>query len=166
MASVKAIPDGYHVLTPYLVVRGGAAAIDFYKRAFGAKEVVRMAGPDGKIMHAELKIGDSMIMLGDECDMGGHRSPLSLGGTPIGLHVYVANVDAAFQQAVAAGAEPKMPPTDMFWGDRFSKLVDPFGHEWSLATHKEDVSAEECARRSQAFMAQMASQPPVNPVTV
>ena len=135
MASVKAIPNGYHTVTPYLVARGADAAIDFYKRAFGAQEVVRMAGPNGKIMHAELKIGDSMIMLGDEClEMGGHPSPLSLGGTPLGLHLYVANVDAAFQQAVAAGAQVKMPPTDMFWGDRFAKLSDPFGHEWSITS--------------------------------
>jgi PhnB protein len=163
MASVKAIPSGYHTVTPYLALRGADAAIDFYKRAFGAQEVARMAGPNGKIMHGELKIGDSMIMLGEECpEMGGNRSPLSLGGTPLGLHLYVADVDASFQRAVAAGAQVKMPPTDMFWGDRFSKLVDPFGHEWSLATHKEDVSVEEMKRRSDAFMAQMQSQPATN----
>jgi PhnB protein len=157
MAKVNPIPNGYHVVTPYLTIQGAGEAIDFYKRAFGAVEVARMATPDGKIMHAELQIGDSFIMLGDENPQY-NRSPKSLGGTAVGLHLYVPDVDAAFARAVGAGATPKMPPTDMFWGDRFGKLTDPYGHEWSLATHKEDVGPEEMRRRAQEAMAQMAQK--------
>ena len=160
--TVKPIPEGYHTATPYLIIKGAAEAIEFYKKAFGAKEIMRMSQTDGRIGHAEIKIGDSPIMLADEFPEMDARSPHSLGGSPVSILLYVEDVDAMFTQAVAAGAQVKMPPTDMFWGDRFSKVVDPFGHEWSLATHKEDVSPEECARRSQAFMAQMQSQPAAN----
>jgi uncharacterized glyoxalase superfamily protein PhnB len=133
---VKAIPDGYHTVTPYLAIRGAAEAIEFYQRAFGATETCRMPGPDGRLMHAEIRIGDSNVMLGDECPEMGALSPLSRGGATGGLCLYVPDVDASFGRAVGAGATVKMPPMDMFWGDRYCKVVDPFGHEWSLATHK------------------------------
>src|SRR5690348_13702137 len=124
---VKPIPDGFHTVTPYLVVNDAAKAIDFYKRAFDAKERYRMEGPPGKIGHAELQIGDSVIMLGDEMPQMGIKSPNSLGGTTNGIFLYVKDVDAAFEKAVAAGAKSTMPPADMFWGDRYGKLTDPFG---------------------------------------
>jgi uncharacterized glyoxalase superfamily protein PhnB len=153
----KAIPDGYHTVTPYLMVRGADRAIEFYKRAFGAEELMRMSGPDGKrIMHAEIKIGDSRIFLSEEFPEMGCRSPESLGGTASSLHLYVEDVDAAFKRAVAAGAQVKMPVADMFWGDRFGKLIDPFGHEWGMATHKEDPTPEEIRERANVFFAQMA----------
>jgi len=155
---VKPIPTGYHTATPYLVVNNAAGAIDFYTRAFGAKEVVRMNGPQGKIAHAEIKIGDSMIMLGDEMPGAGVHSPQSLGGTTSSVFLYVENVDSLYNQATSAGGKAVMPPTDMFWGDRFGKLKDPFGHEWALATHKEDVAPEEMSRRMKAEMARMAGQ--------
>lgn len=155
---VRPVPEGYHTLTPYLVVEDAARAIDFYKRAFGAQERVRMGGPGGKIGHAELKIGDSMIMLSDEMPGGGCRSPHSLGGTTASVFLYVNDVDSAFKQAEAAGAKAEMPPTDMFWGDRFGKLSDPFGHSWAMATHKEDVAPEEMQKRSKAFMEKMGQQ--------
>lgn len=159
MAKVKAIPDGYHTVIPTLIVRGADKAIDFYKRAFGAKELMRMPGPGGKgIMHAEIKIGDSAIMLADEFPDMGTRSPETLGGVAGSIYLYLEDVDKSFEQAVAAGAQSKMPPTDMFWGDRFAKLTDPFGHEWAMATHKEDVSEEEIRKRGEAFMAQMSSR--------
>ena len=152
----KPIPEGYHTLTPYLRVKGGEAAIEFYKKAFGAELRGKMPGPDGKtIMHAELKIGDSIIMLADECPEMGGKSPLSLGGTGLGLHVYVNDVDAAFKRAVDAGAKVKMPVSDMFWGDRYGQLQDPFGHEWSIATHKEDLPAQEIQKRGMEFMKKM-----------
>src|SRR5437867_4774939 len=154
MTQVKSIPSGFHTLTPYLVVRGAARAIEFYKKAFGAEELARMPGPDGKtIGHAELKVGDSVFFLSDECPGMGCQSPETLKGTTQALHIYVQDVDAAFDQAVAAGATVKMPVADMFWGDRFGKLADPFGHEWSLGTHKEDLSPEEIDRRAKAFFA-------------
>jgi PhnB protein len=154
---VKPIPAGYHVATPALCVRGAAEAIEFYKKVFGAVEVMRMPGPGGQgVMHAEIKIGDSPIMLGDEFPNMGNKSPLSLGGTASSIMLYFDDVDAAFERAVAAGATPEMPPTNMFWGDRYAKVIDPFGHAWSLGTHVEDVSPEEMARRGQEFMAQMA----------
>lgn len=153
----KAIPDGYHTVTPYLMVRGADRAIEFYKRAFGAEELMRMSGPDGKrIMHAEIKIGDSRIFLSEEFPEMGCRSPESLGGTASSLHLYVEDVDAAFKRAVAAGAQVKMPVADMFWGDRFGKLIDPFGHEWGMATHTEDLTPEEIRERANVFFAQMA----------
>jgi PhnB protein len=153
---VNAIPSGYHSLTPYLVVNDASRAIDFYKQAFGAKETVRMAGPGGKIGHAELKIGDSMLMLSDEMPGSGNRSPQSLGGSPVSVFMYVENVDSVFDQAVKAGAKADKPPEDMFWGDRFGHLTDPFGHLWAIATHIEDVAPEEMRKRAQAAMAQMA----------
>lgn len=157
--SVKPIPEGCHTVIPYLMVRGAADAIEFYKKAFGAQEICRMAMPGGNIMHAEIKIGDSLIFLGDECPTM-MFSPASLGGTSVSIHLYVENVDAAHERAVKAGATSQMPPQDMFWGDRYTKLVDPFGHSWGIATHIEDVSAEEMDRRAQAFCAQMAEQAP------
>jgi uncharacterized glyoxalase superfamily protein PhnB len=152
----KPIPDGYHTVTPYLTVKGAAQAIDFYTRALGAKEVERMTGPDGKsIMHAEIRIGDSVVMLSDEFPQMGARSPQTLGGTTGSIFLYVTDVDTAFKRALDAGAKALMPPTDMFWGDRFGKFADPFGHEWGMATHKEDLSPEEIRKRGQAAMAAM-----------
>ena len=152
MSRVKPIPDGYHTLTPYLRVRGGAAAIEFYKRAFGAREVTRMSAPDpAKVLHAELVIGDSRLMLGDEAPEMNALSPQSVGGTGSGVFLYVEDVDAVYARAVEAGARGDMPPQDMFWGDRYGKLTDPFGHEWSIGTHVEDVSDEEIARRAAKF---------------
>src|SRR5438309_1028245 len=153
---VNPIPSGYHSVTPYLVVNDASRAIEYYKQAFKAKETVRMAGPGGKIGHAELKIGDSMIMLSDEMPGSGNRSPQSLGGSPVSIFLYVENVDSTFNEAVKAGAKADKPPQDMFWGDRFGALTDPFGHIWALATHIEDVTPEEMKKRSEAFMAQMS----------
>ena len=156
--NVKPIPDGYHTATPYLVVRGADKALDFYTRAFGAKEVVRMDGPGGKVMHAEFQIGDSMIMLSEEFPQMGSVSPSTLNGTASSVMLYVADVDAAFHKAIAAGAKEEMAPMDMFWGDRFGKLVDPFGHKWAIATHKEDVAPDEMRSRADAFNKQMAAK--------
>ncbi len=150
MSRVKPIPDGYHSASPYLVVGGAAQAIEFYKRAFGAQEQMRMPSPDGKIVHGEIKIGDSVVMLADEFPEYGSRSPKSLGGTPSSVFLYVQDVDAVFQSAVSAGAKSLMPVADMFWGDRYGKLEDPFGHQWQIATHKEDLTPEEMKRRSGA----------------
>jgi PhnB protein len=150
--NVKPIPEGYHTVTPYLIVKDGARAIEFYKNAFGAKELFRMPSPDGKIMHAELQIGDSRIMLTTESPQAGSRSPETLKGTPVGIFLYLDDVDAAYKRAVAAGAKEQQAPQDMFWGDRYGKVADPFGHEWQLATHKEDVSPEEVGKRAQAAM--------------
>ena len=155
---VKPIPDGYHSVTPYLVVDDAAKAIDFYRRAFGAQEIMRMSGPQGKIGHAELKIGDSMIMLSDEMPQAGTRSAKSLGGSPVGIFLYVTDVDTVYNQAVAAGAKAEMPLADQFWGDRYGKLSDPFGHHWSLATHKEDVAPAEMQKRAAEAMAKMGQQ--------
>jgi PhnB protein len=156
--SVKPIPAGYHTITPHLVVNDAAAAIDYYKRAFGAREISRMDTPMGKIGHAELEIGDSRIMMADEWPGAGVKSPQSLGGTPVAIHLYVDDVDSVYQRAVAAGGQQEMPPTDMFWGDRYGKLKDPFGHSWGIATHKEDVAPEEMKRRMQEEMAKMAGR--------
>lgn len=153
---VQAIPPGYHSVTPYLVVDDGARAIDFYKRSFGASELSRMATPDGKIAHAELKIGDSMIMLSDA--MMGYRSPESLGGSPVSLFLYVEDVDSVFNRAIEAGAKSDMPPADMFWGDRYGKLTDPFGHLWGIGTHIEDVAPAEMEKRAREAMAKAAGQ--------
>lgn len=157
MSNVKAIPDGYNSVTPYMCIKGAAKAIEFYKSAFGATEFVRMAGPDGQIMHAELKIGDSIIMLSDEQPQRGALSPHSVGGTPITLHLYVANVDAVVQKAVDAGAKLDQPVKDQFYGDRTGSLTDPFGHKWYVATHVEDVSPEEMKKRAAAAMSKAAS---------
>jgi PhnB protein len=141
--SVDAVPKGYHTLTPFLTCKDAVKAIEFYKQAFGATERGVMKGPDGKVMHAELTIGDSIIMLADEFPQFGSLSPQSIGGSGMGLHIYIEDVDTAFDRAVKAGAKVEMPVTDMFWGDRYGKLADPFGHKWSIATHKKDVSVDE-----------------------
>lgn len=145
---VKPIPDGFHSATPYLVVKGAAAAIDFYKKAFGAKELFRMAGPDGKLMHAEITIGDSRIMLADEAPAAS-KGPL---GTVSAIYLYVEDIDVTFKQAVTAGGKETMPVQDMFWGDRTGKLTDPFGQRWQLATHKEDLTPEEIGERATALV--------------
>ena len=156
--AVKPIPEGYHTLSPYLAVDNAAEAIDWYKRAFGAQETVRMLGPDGKIGHAELKIGDSHLMLSDPFPQASTKPPKELGGTSTSIFIYVEDVDATFKQAVDAGATVTMPLDDMFWGDRFGSVTDPYGHSWSMATHVEDVPPEEMEERSKAAMAAMASQ--------
>jgi PhnB protein len=147
----KAVPEGYHTLIPHLVVKGASQAIEFYKKVFGAEEISRLPAPDGKsLMHAAIKIGDSRLFLVDEfLEMGG-LGPLSIGGTPVTIHVYVEDVDTVFNQAVAAGAQVRAPLADMFWGDRYGVLTDPFGHSWSLATHKEDLTPEEISKGAQA----------------
>jgi PhnB protein len=146
----KPVPDGYHTATPYLIVKGAAQAIEFYKKAFGATELMRMAQPGGKIGHAEIKIGDSPIMLADESPDVGARSPQSIGGSPVSIMLYVEDVDRIFSQAVAAGAKVKRPVADQFYGDRTGGIEDPFGHLWYIATHKEDVSPEEMRKRAAA----------------
>ena len=150
---VKPVPDGYHTVTPYLIVGDAAAAIEFYKRAFGATERMRLADPSGKVGHAEIVIGDSAVMLADEFPEMGARGPKSLGGSPVGLAVYVEDVDAMAERAVAAGATVVRPVQDQFYGDRSGTFEDPFGHKWTLATHKEDVSPEEMTRRFEAATA-------------
>ena len=149
MADVKPIPDGYHSVTPYLICDRAADAIEYYKKAFGATELFRM-DHEGKIGHAELKIGDSPIMLADEFPQMGYRSPKSLGGTPVSLMIYVPDVDTVYKQAIDAGATEVKPLTDQFYGDRSGTLTDPFGHVWTIATHKEDVTMEEMNRRMAA----------------
>jgi len=156
--AVTPIPEGFHTVTPHLVIKGAATAIDFYKRAFGAEVLARMDGPGGSVGHAELKIGDSIIFLADEFPGAPCKSPQSLGGTTATLHIYVPAVDASFKQAIAAGAREIMAVADMFWGDRFGQLQDPFGHTWSIATRKEEVSPQEMEKRAQAFWAQMQAQ--------
>jgi PhnB protein len=153
--AVKPIPEGYHTLSTYIAVDNASEAIDFYKRAFGAKERVRMEAPGGAIGHAELEIGDSLIMLSDPMPQALTKSPKQVGGTTAGIFMYSKDVDAAMEKAVEAGATVEMEPDDMFWGDRFGSVVDPFGHVWSIATHKEDLSMEEIAERGKAAMAQM-----------
>jgi uncharacterized glyoxalase superfamily protein PhnB len=159
MASkVDAIPKGYHTITPNLVVKNANSAIDFYKKAFGAIEKEICLGPDGKsIMHAELKIGDSIVMLNDEFPDMGCVGPQSLGGTSFSLYLYVDDVDTWHKRAVTHGATVSMPVTDMFWGDRFGQIIDPFGHRWSLATHTRDMTPEEIKKEQEAWQKQMAS---------
>jgi uncharacterized glyoxalase superfamily protein PhnB len=153
------IPDGAHTVTPYMTLKDASRAIEFYARAFGAEEVVRMPGPGGRgVMHAEIKIGDSMVYLSDEMPGTGAKSPGALGGTAVTLHLYVPDSDAAYARAVAAGAKGTMPPADMFWGDRFSQVVDPFGHRWSIATHTEDLTPEQMGQRADEFFAAFAAQ--------
>ncbi len=148
----KYIPEGFHAVTPYLTVKNADQAIEFYKRAFSARERVRMAGPDGKVAHAELQIADSIIMLGEECPEHGSVSPQTLEGSPVGLALYVENVDEAFERAVDAGASVKEAVADKFWGDRSGALTDPFGHKWMLLTHIEDVPPQEMKKRmAEAF---------------
>ncbi len=144
----RPIPEGYHSVTPYLIVTGAASAIEFYKHAFGAKELMRIPHPDGRVGHAELQIGDSRIMLADEFPEMGARSPMTLGGTPVGIQLYVDDVDAVTRRALAAGAKTLRPVKDQFYGDRSGTLSDPFGHQWTISTHKEDVSLEEMQRRA------------------
>ena len=152
MASqVKAKPDGYHNITPYLVVRGAAAAIDFYKNVFGASEIMRMPQPDGRIGHAELKIGDSVFMLADEHPEMNIVGPATLGNSTVGLLLYVDDCDKTFNSAVSSGARVEKPLADQFYGDRSGTIVDPFGHKWTVATHKEDVTPEEMDRRMAAM---------------
>jgi len=151
--AVKPIPEGYHSVTPYLILKGAAAALDFYKKAFGATELFRFPMPDGKIGHAEIKIGDSHIMLADEPQdephqQMGFKAPKSLNGTSVGIMLYVENVDAVAKQAVAAGAKEVRPVVDQFYGDRSGTFLDPFGHGWTIGTHKEDISPEELQRRA------------------
>ncbi|MGH2703271.1 MAG: VOC family protein [Actinomycetota bacterium] len=151
MADVKPIPDGYPQVTPYLCVDGAAAAIDFYSEVFGAKERMRMASPGGKIGHAELQLGDSLIMLADEHPEMGIRGPGAFGGTPVTISLYVEDVDDVFKRATKAGAKVLRELEDQFYGDRSGQFEDPFGHQWSVATHIEDVSPEEMERRSEAM---------------
>jgi len=153
---VKPIPDGCHTVTPHLVVRGAGKALEFYKKAFGARELSCCCGPDGKsVMHAEMQIGNSHVYLCDECPEMGAKSPLAYEGSPVTIHLYVEDADAVFNQAVKAGAEVAMPIADMFWGDRYGALKDPFGHNWSVATHKEDLTPQEMQKR----MAETFAQP-------
>ncbi|MBI3893700.1 MAG: VOC family protein [Candidatus Wallbacteria bacterium] len=150
----RPIPEGFHTLTPHLIVRDTRKAIDFYKRAFGAKEIGCHLMPDGKtVMHAELRIGDSPLMLAEENPQWKCASPLTLNGSPVTIHVYVTDVDASYNQAVAAGATVKMPPENMFWGDRFAQVSDPFGHVWSIATHVEDLTEAQVEEKAKALFA-------------
>jgi PhnB protein len=149
---VKAIPEAYHSVTPYLSIQGAAQAIEFYKKAFGAKERVRMPAPGNKIGHAEIQIGDSMIMLADEMPGMGNRSPQTLGGSPVGIVLYVEDVDKVFNQAVSAGAKVERPLKNEFYGDRAGTVRDPFGHEWHIHTHIEDVTMEEMQKRIAAMV--------------
>ena len=157
---VAPVPPGFHTVTPHLVCRDAAAAIAFYVEAFGARQRARMDDPSGRVAHAEIRIGDSIVMLGEEMPEMGASAPPTVGGTSVHIFLYVPAVDKSFARATAAGATAEMPPTDMFWGDRYAKVVDPFGHKWSLATHIEDVSLREMRKRGAAAMAQMASGGP------
>ena len=150
--ATKAIPEGYRTATPYLIVKGAAEAIDFYKRAFGATEMLRMADPQGRVGHAEFRIGDSVIMLADEHPAMGYRGPRALGGSSVSILLYLDDVDTVFERAVKAGAKALRPVADQFYGDRSGTLEDPFGHVWTIATHVEDVPPEELKRRAEAVM--------------
>ena len=154
-AKTQAIPKGHHTVTPSLFVAGAAKAIDFYKKAFGAEELMRFPAPDGTIMHAEIRIGDSIIMLGDEMPDQGGRGPKSIGGTPVSFFVFGENVDAAWKRAVDAGAKPIVPLADQFWGDRTGCLEDPFGHQWWLAQHIQDLTTEQLRKNAESFFSQM-----------
>ena len=158
--AVSFIPDGYHTATLYLAVKGAAKAIDFYKDAFGAEELMRMEGPNGSIAHAEIKIGDSPIMLADEFPEMGHVSPATLGGSPAGVMLYVKDCDAMFAKALALGATVLKPLQDQFYGDRSGQVLDPYGHQWTIATHLEDVTPREMQRRMEAGLAQPPPPPP------
>jgi PhnB protein len=156
---VNPIPQGYHTVTPSIVVRGAEKALDFYRKAFNAEETLRMPGPDGKIIHAEFRIGDSVMMLGEEMpDMGG-KSPQALGGSPVSFFIYLENVDEAWQRAINAGAKQVMPLADMFWGDRAGCVDDPFGHHWWLAQHVADLTPEEIKRGQEEFFSQSHTTP-------
>jgi PhnB protein len=154
--AIKPIPEGYHSVTPYLIIKGASAAIDYYKKVFGATERMRMPGPGGTVGHAEIVIGGSTVMLADEHPEMGFRSPKTLGGTPVSIALYVPDVDAVFKRAVDAGAKAQRPVENQFYGDRTGTLEDPFGHVWSVATHVEDVSPEEMARRAAEMSQQQA----------
>ena len=154
MSKAKAVPEGFTTVTASLVQRDCAKAIEFYKRALGAEEVMRMPGPDGKIMHAEVKIGTSIVMMNDE--VMGAKSAESLGGSPVTFYLYVENCDQAYQKAIAAGGKEVMPPADMFWGDRMSQFLDPFGYRWSISTHVKDMTPEEIKKGQEEWMKQMA----------
>ena len=156
MKAKQAIPTGFHTVTPSLFVRNAAQAIDFYKTALGAEERMRMAGPDGKIGHAELQIGDSIIFLSDENPGYGTKSPEALGGVSGALYLYVEDVDKSFQRAIDAGGKAKMPVGDMFWGDRVGNFTDPFGHNWTLSTHTQDLTEHEMEEGAKKFFAEMA----------
>jgi len=156
--SSKPIPQGFHTVTPTLVVQNATRAIEFYKKALGAQERMRFTTPDGKVSHAEIQIGDSVIFLSDEMPNMSSKSPQSLGASTGGLFIYVEDVDKEFKRAVDAGGKTIMPVADMFWGDRFGSFVDPFGHTWSLSTHTEDLSQREIEERAKAFYAQMAQK--------
>jgi PhnB protein len=153
---VKAVPEGYNTVTPYLIVDGAARALEFYKKAFGAQEVMRFDAPGGKIGHAEIRIGNSPIMLADEFPEMDAKGPPAFGGSPVSLHLYVADVDALAKRAVDAGAKLTRPIADQFYGDRLGSVTDPFGHVWHIATHKEDLSAEEMKRRADKHMKEQA----------
>lgn len=154
--AVKPIPDGFRTITPHLICRDAKKAIEFYKKAFGAESLRTLSMPDGKIMHAEIKVGDSILMLGEEAPDWKVLSPLSLGTSPVVIHLFTNDVDAVYQKAVSAGCTATMPVMDQFWGDRYGQVVDPFGHRWSIATHKEDLSDEEIAKRGRAAFEEMS----------
>ena len=158
MSTAKPVPEGMIGVIPHLTVKGAARAIEYYTKVFGATELARFGMPDGSIMHATLKLGGGTLMLNDEFKDMGCVSPQSMGGTPVYLMLYVPDVDATFKRAVDAGAEVKMPVADQFWGDRYGLLVDPFGHYWEIATHKEDLTKEEMDRRGREAMSQMAKK--------
>jgi len=155
---VSKIPPGFHTVTPSLIVRNAAQAIEFYKKALGAEERMVMKDPQGNVSHAEIRIGDSILFITDESPAMGTKSPQTLGGTASNLYLYVEDVDSAFKRAVEAGGKATMPVSDMFWGDRFGQFVDPYGHSWGLSTHVEDVSEEETERRAVDFYKQMAQR--------
>ena len=155
MGKVIPLPEGYHTATPYLIIKGAAKALEFYKKAFGATEIMRMADPTGKVMHAEIKIGDSPIMIAEEFPQMGARAPQSIGGSPVSIFLYVEDVDKLSAQAIAAGAKVLMPVQDQFWGDRYGKLRDPFGHNWALS-FKAKMTKQEMERKRQAVMAAFA----------
>lgn len=155
MPDVKPIPAGFHTLSPSLIIKDTAKAIEFYRKAFGAEVLLRITGPNNSVLHAEMKIGNSIFMLGEEWPNHHVQSPTSIKGTTCTVHIYVSDVDAAHKQAMAAGAKEIMPPVDMFWGDRFSSVTDPYGHSWSLATHVKDMTPEECQKAADEWMASM-----------
>jgi uncharacterized glyoxalase superfamily protein PhnB len=154
-SKVRPVPEGLHTITPHLVIHGATAAIEFYKKAFGATALVCMPGPGGKVMHAELKIGNSILFLADDYPEMGSHSPAPTSSSPVVLNMYVEDCEKIYNQAIAAGAKSQMPPADMFWGDRYCKFQDPFGHNWAAATHIEDVPPEEMPKRAAEAMAKM-----------
>jgi PhnB protein len=160
---VKPVPDGYHTVTATLNVHDGARALEFYAKALGAKERMRSTAMEGKVTHAEIQIGDSVIMISEEIPAMGNKSPKTLGGTVGGVWLYVPDADALYHRALAAGATSVMEPVDMFWGDRTSRIRDPFGHEWSISTHQEDVPPAELEKRAKEFYARLASRPARGP---